>query len=86
MDYKIFATDRYNLTTLDSVEISNPLIGLKEFLVGRSAGQFKQHLRDLLFSVFEKHGWRQYGVPVNLLCESAGNSQIDGFRMADHHL
>lgn len=79
MDYKIFATDRYNLTTLDSVEISNPLIGLKEFLVGRSAGQFKQHLRDLLFSVFEKHGWRQYGVPVNLYVKAQEIAKLMDF-------
>jgi len=66
MDYKIFARENYNVSTLNSREISDPMIGLKEFLVGKSADQFKQHLRDLLFAVFEKHGWRQHGTPVNL--------------------
>ena len=66
MDYKIFARENYNVNTLNSVEINDPLIGLKGFLIGKSADQFKQHLRDLLFAVFEKHGWRQYGAPVNL--------------------
>lgn len=66
MDYKIFAKENYNPTTLTNTEVRDPLVGLKEFLVGKSADQFKQHLRDLLFAVFEKHGWRQYGAPVNL--------------------
>lgn len=66
MDYKIFAKENYNPTMLTGTEVSDPLVGLKEFLVGKSADQFKQHLRDLLFAVFEKHGWRKYGAPVNL--------------------
>src|SRR5690606_12240096 len=66
MDYKIFASENYNVSTLNRLEISDPLVGLKEFLIGKSADQFKQHLRDLLFAVFEKHGWRQHGAPVNL--------------------
>src|SRR5690606_33007472 len=65
MDYKIFARENYNVSTLNNLEISDPLTGLKEFLIGKSADQFKQHLRDLLFSVFEKHGWRRYGAPIN---------------------
>src|SRR5690606_5255897 len=66
MDYKIFASENYNVSTLNRLEISDPLVGLKEFLVGKSSDQFKQHLRDLLFAVFEKHGWRQHGAPLNL--------------------
>ena len=66
MDYKIFARENYNVSTLNGLEIGDPIIGLKEFLIGKSADQFKQHLRDLLLTVFEKHGWRQYGAPANV--------------------
>src|SRR5690606_27651368 len=66
MDYKIFARENYNVNALNRLEISDPLVGWNEFLDGKSPDQFKQHLRDLLFAVFEKHGWRRYGAPVNL--------------------
>src|SRR3546814_12436479 len=66
MDYKIFARENYNLNALNRLEISDPLVGLKGFLIGKSADQFKQNLRDLLVAVFEKHGWRQHGARFNL--------------------
>src|SRR5690606_2528453 len=79
MDYQIFARENYNVTTLNSLEISDPVVGLKEFLIGKSADQFKQHLRDLLFTVYEKHGWRRYGDPASLYQKAKAVAKLMDF-------
>ena len=79
MDYKIFSKDHYNIAALNCREISDPLIGLKEFLIGRSATQFKRDLRDLLMAVYEKHGWRQHGAPVNLYAKAKDIAKLMDF-------
>jgi len=66
MDYRIFAKEHYNITALDSREISDPVVGLKEFLVGKSEESLKQDVQDLLIAVFEENGWRKHGTPINL--------------------
>lgn len=79
MDYKIFARENHNLTTLNSTEIIDPIAGLKEFLIGESANGFKEDLRHLLLAVFEKHGWRQYGAPLNLYLKARRVAKLMDF-------
>lgn len=79
MDYTIFAKENHNLTTLNCMEINDPLTGLKEFLIEKSANQFKQDVRDILFAVYEKHGWRQFGAPINLYVKAKGVAKLMEF-------